>query len=37
MVNGTETDAHALREEIAGVLTRIGLRLSPEKTLITRR
>jgi RNA-directed DNA polymerase len=35
MVNGTETDAHALREEIAGVLTRIGLRLSPEKTLIT--
>ena len=28
-------DAEALREEIAGVLSTMGLRLSPEKTLIT--
>jgi RNA-directed DNA polymerase len=35
MVNGTKTDAEALREEIAGVLAPMGLRLSPEKTLIT--
>jgi RNA-directed DNA polymerase len=35
MVNGTKTDAEALREEIAGVLAGMGLRLSPEKTLIT--
>jgi RNA-directed DNA polymerase len=30
------THAEALREEIAGVLSTMGLRLSPEKTLITR-
>lgn len=35
MVYGTEGDAEALREEIAGVLSTMGLRLSPEKTLIT--
>jgi RNA-directed DNA polymerase len=35
MVAGTHDDARALKEEIAGVLTGMGLRLSPEKTLIT--
>ena len=35
MVAGTKDDARALKEEIAGVLTGMGLRLSPEKTLIT--
>jgi len=35
MVKGTRADAEALREEIAGVLTGMGLRLSQEKTLIT--
>jgi hypothetical protein len=35
MVHGTKTDAEALREEIAGVLLGMGLRLSPEKTLVT--
>ena len=35
MVHGTKADAEALREEIAGVLSTMGLRLSPEKTLIT--
>jgi len=35
MIRGARTDAEALREEIAGVLTTMGLRLSPEKTLIT--
>lgn len=35
MVHGTEGDSEALREEIAGVLSTMGLRLSPEKTLIT--
>jgi len=36
MVSGTRADAEALREEIAEVLsTRMGLRLSQEKTLIT--
>jgi RNA-directed DNA polymerase len=35
MVKGTKADAEALREEIAGVLAGMGLRLSPEKTLIT--
>ena len=35
MVKGTRTDAETLREEIAGVLTGMGLRLSPEKTLVT--
>jgi RNA-directed DNA polymerase len=35
LVKGTRADAEALKAEIAGVLTRMGLRLSPEKTLIT--
>ena len=35
MVAGTEADARALREEIAGVLSPMGLRLSEDKTLIT--
>jgi RNA-directed DNA polymerase len=35
VVSGTEADAEALREQIAGVLSGMGLRLSPEKTLIT--
>jgi RNA-directed DNA polymerase len=35
MVHGTRDDAAALRDEIAGVLSGMGLRLSPEKTLIT--
>jgi RNA-directed DNA polymerase len=35
MVKGTKADAEGLREEIAGVLAGMGLRLSPEKTLIT--
>ncbi|MFJ9434824.1 reverse transcriptase/maturase family protein [Streptomyces sp. NPDC101490] len=35
VVSGTEADAEALREEIAGVLSVMGLRLSAEKTLIT--
>jgi RNA-directed DNA polymerase len=35
MVHGTKTDAETLREEIAGVLLGMGLRLSPEKTLVT--
>ena len=34
-VFGTRADAEALREEIAEVLSRMGLRLSMEKTLIT--
>jgi len=34
-VSGTNADAKQLKEEIAGVLTTMGLRLSPEKTLIT--
>jgi len=34
-VSGTKADAETLREEIAVVLSTIGLRLSPEKTLIT--
>ena len=32
---GTKADAGALKEEIAEVLAGMGLRLSPEKTLIT--
>jgi RNA-directed DNA polymerase len=36
MIKGTKADAEALKDEIAGVLTGVGLRLSPEKTLITR-
>jgi RNA-directed DNA polymerase len=35
LVSGTEGDAETLREEITGVLSTMGLRLSPEKTLIT--
>lgn len=35
MVHGTKADAETLREEIAKVLSTMGLRLSPEKTLIT--
>jgi RNA-directed DNA polymerase len=35
MVHGTKADAEALRDEIADVLSAMGLRLSPEKTLIT--
>ncbi|MGW7578490.1 reverse transcriptase domain-containing protein [Streptomyces sp. NPDC054765] len=35
MVKGTKDDAEALREEIAEVLSTMGLRLSVEKTLIT--
>jgi len=35
VVKGTRGDAEALRDEIAGVLAPIGLRLSPAKTLIT--
>lgn len=34
-VSGTRQHAEALRDEIAGVLSTMGLRLSPEKTLIT--
>ncbi|MEV0455896.1 group II intron reverse transcriptase/maturase [Catellatospora methionotrophica] len=35
VVSGTKAQAEALREEIAGVLSTVGLRLSPDKTLIT--
>jgi RNA-directed DNA polymerase len=35
LVSGTKAHAEALRDEIAEVLSTIGLRLSPEKTLIT--
>src|SRR5512138_2336676 len=35
MVHGTRDDAAALRDEIAVVLAGMGLRLSPEKTLVT--
>jgi hypothetical protein len=34
-VSGTKAHAEALREEIAEVLATMGLRLSPEKTLVT--
>jgi RNA-directed DNA polymerase len=34
-VSGTKEHAEELREEIAGVLATMGLRLSPEKTLVT--
>ena len=34
-VSGTKADAETLRAEIAGVLSTMGLRLSPEKTLVT--
>jgi RNA-directed DNA polymerase len=32
MVSGTEAHAHAIRDEVAGVLSTMGLRLSEEKT-----
>ncbi len=35
LIKGTRADAVVLREEIAGVLSTMGLRLSPDKTLIT--
>jgi RNA-directed DNA polymerase len=35
VISGTRAHAEALREEIAEVLSGMGLRLSPEKTLIT--
>jgi len=35
VVSGTKADAETLREEIALVLSTMGLRLSPDKTLIT--
>jgi len=35
LVSGTKGDAETLREEITVVLSTMGLRLSPEKTLIT--
>jgi RNA-directed DNA polymerase len=35
VVSGTKADAEILREEIAEVLSTMGLRLSPDKTLIT--
>ncbi len=35
MIKGTQSDAEALREEIAEVLSTMGLRLSPDKTLVT--
>jgi RNA-directed DNA polymerase len=35
IINGTKAHAQALREEIAGVLATMGLRLSQDKTLIT--
>jgi RNA-directed DNA polymerase len=35
VISGTKADAEALREQIAVVLSRMGLRLSPEKTVIT--
>ncbi len=35
VISGTQADAETLREEIAGVLSTMGLRLSQEKTLIT--
>jgi RNA-directed DNA polymerase len=35
VISGTKADAEALREEIAGILSTMGLRLSSEKTVIT--
>jgi RNA-directed DNA polymerase len=35
MISGTQADAEVLRDQIARVLAGMGLRLSPEKTLIT--
>jgi RNA-directed DNA polymerase len=35
VITGTKADAETLREDIAGVLSGMGLRLSLEKTVIT--
>lgn len=35
MIRGSQSDAVRLRDEITGVLSAMGLRLSPDKTLIT--
>lgn len=35
VISGTKADAETLREDIAGVLSTMGLRLSQDKTLIT--
>ena len=35
VISGTQADAETLREEVAGVLSTMGLRLSQDKTLIT--
>jgi RNA-directed DNA polymerase len=35
VISGSRSDAEALKEKITGVLATIGLRLSPDKTLIT--
>jgi RNA-directed DNA polymerase len=35
VITGTSSDAEALKEKITGVLAGMGLRLSPDKTLIT--
>ena len=35
MIKGTKADAENLRDQIAEVLSTVGLRLSPEKTLVT--
>ncbi len=35
VVSGSKADAEALREQIAGVLSTMGLHLAPEKTLVT--
>ncbi|MDW5329608.1 reverse transcriptase/maturase family protein [Plantactinospora sp. KLBMP9567] len=35
-VSGTKEHAEALRDDLAGVLSTMGLRLSPEQTLVTR-
>src|SRR5436190_4866892 len=35
VVSGTKADAEGLKEEAAQVLSTMGLRLSPEKTLVT--
>ncbi len=35
VISGTKADAETLREDVAGVLSAMGLRLSSEKTLIT--
>src|SRR6188472_3353107 len=35
VISGTQADAEALREQMAEILSTMGLRLSPEKTVIT--